>query len=221
MELGGELFSDTFLLWMGGLYILLLLSALRLAPWRRLFDRKQLNVFLGTCVALLLLWHFRVGVLPGLVFHLLGVTSVTLMFGWSLGVIATSLVLVGVTLNASSGWDGFAVNAITTGVLPVTLTQILLVLIRSLLPKQFFIFVLGNGFVTAGLVGVVSGYFAVWLLVSGGAYALEQLELTFVPFFPLMFLPEAILNGWIMTILVCFRPEWVGSFSDELYIKGK
>ena len=112
-------------------------------------------------------------------------------------------------------------NAVTTGVLPVTLTQVLLVLIRSLLPKQFFIFVLGNGFVTAGLVGVASGYFAVWLLVIGGAYVLEHLQQSFLPFFPLMFLPEAFLNGWIMTVLVCFRPQWVGSFSDELYIKGK
>ncbi len=221
MELGSELFSGTLLWWVGALYVLALVSALRLAPWRRLWDREQLHVFLGSCVAMLLLWHLRVDVVPGLVFHLLGVTSVTLMFGWSLGVIATSLVLVGVTLNTGSAWDGFVVNAITTGVLPVTLTQVLLVLIRSLLPKQFFIFVLGNGFVTAGLVGVASGYFAVWLLVIGGAYVLEHLQQSFLPFFPLMFLPEAFLNGWIMTVLVCFRPQWVGSFSDELYIKGK
>ncbi len=221
MELGSELFSGTLLWWLGALYVLALVSALRLAPWRRLWDREQLHVFLGSCVAMLLLWHLRVDVVPGLVFHLLGVTSVTLMFGWSLGVIATSLVLVGVTLNTGGAWDGFVVNAVTTGVLPVTLTQILLVLIRSLLPKQFFIFVLGNGFVTAGLVGVASGYFAVWLLVVGGDYVLEHLQQTFLPFFPLMFLPEAFLNGWIMTVLVCFRPQWVGSFSDELYIKGK
>ncbi len=221
MELGGEMFSGTLLWWTGALYVFALLSALRLAPWRRLLDREQLNVFLGSCVAMLLLWHLRVDVVPGLVFHLLGVTSVTLMFGWSLGVIATSLVLAGVTFNTGGAWDVFVVNAITTGVLPVTLTQILLVLIRSLLPKQFFIYVLGNGFVTAGLVGVLSGYFAVWLLVAGGAYVLEHLQQTFLPFFPLMFLPEAFLNGWIMTVLVCFRPQWVGSFSDELYIKGK
>jgi hypothetical protein len=33
--------------------------------------------------------------------------------------------------------------------------------------------------------------------------------------------PEAMLNGWIMAILVVFRPEWVYSFSDEQYLKGK
>jgi uncharacterized membrane protein len=47
------------------------------------------------------------------------------------------------------------------------------------------------------------------------------LQESVLPFFPLMFLPEAMLNGWIMVILVAFRPEWVYSFSDEQYLKGK
>ena len=44
---------------------------------------------------------------------------------------------------------------------------------------------------------------------------------TFMPFFPLMFFPEGMLNGWIMTVLVAFRPHWVSSFDDRLYIHGK
>ena len=84
-----------------------------------------------------------------------------------------------------------------------------------------FVYVLVNGFLTAGLVGVVSGYAAAWLLVASGAYTFIELNQTVLPFFPLMFLPEAMLNGWVMAILVAFRPAWVGSFSDELYLKGK
>jgi len=95
------------------------------------------------------------------------------------------------------------------------------VLIRHYLPKQFFVYVLVNGFLTAGLVGVAMGYTAAWLLVNSGAYTFAQLSQTVLPFFPLMFMPEAMLNGWIMVILVAFRPEWVYSFSDEQYIKGK
>jgi uncharacterized membrane protein len=56
---------------------------------------------------------------------------------------------------------------------------------------------------------------AAWLLVGAGAYTFAQLQESVLPFFPLMFLPEAMLNGWIMVILVAFRPEWVYSFSDE------
>jgi len=221
MELNGALFSSNFTWLFGGLYAIALLGALRLAPWRRLLDSEQLHVFLGTVVSLILLWHMRATVNPGLDFHLLGVTVVTLMLGWSMAVLATSLALVGVVLNAGGGWDAFVLNAVITGVLPVTLTQVLLVLIRSFLPKHFFIYVLGNGFFTAGLVGLACGYLVIWMLVWSGAYTYAELELTLVPFFPLMFLPEAMINGWITVIMIAFRPQWVWSFSDEQYIKGK
>ena len=221
MELNGSLFSSTFLGVFSGVYVFALYQALRLAPWKRLGNGEQLHVFLGSVVCLVLLWHMRADVTPGLAFHLLGVTALTLMFGWALGVIGSSLALIGVTLNAGSGWDAFTVNALITGVWPVTLTQVLLVLVRHYLPKQFFVYVLVNGFLTAGLVGIVSGYQVIWMLVWSGAYTLVQLDQTFLPFFPLMFLPEAMLNGWIVAALVVFRPGWVGSFSDELYLKGK
>jgi uncharacterized membrane protein len=152
---------------------------------------------------------------------LLGLTATTLIFGWSLAIVAASLALLGVHLNGGLGWDGFALNALVSGVLPITLTQVMLILIRWYLPKQFFVYVLVNGFLTAGLVGVAMGYMAAWLLVGSGAYTFAELSQTVLPFFPLMFLPEAMLNGWIMVILVAFRPEWVYSFSDEQYLKGK
>lgn len=221
MELDGRLFSG---LTQGAFWLLFLLAlglAVRMAPWWKLRNSEQLHVFLGSVVALLLLWHLRVGVQPGLSFHLLGVTSVTLMFGWSFAILAAGLALVGVTLNGGHDWGGFAINAISTGVLPVTLTQVLLVLIRWYLPKYFFVYVLVNGFLTAGLVALVSGYGVTGLLVASGAYSFAVLRETVLPFFPLMFLPEAILNGWVLTVLVLYRPEWVYSFSDEQYLKGK
>jgi uncharacterized membrane protein len=211
--------SLVWLVWV--LYGLCLAAALRMAPWGKFRDSRQTHVFLGTVVALLLLWHMKANVQPGLSFHLLGVTAVTLMFGWSLAVIAATLALLGVTWNTGGGWEGFAINAMIGGVVPITLTQILLILIRWYLPKQFFVYVLVNGFLTAGFVGVASGYLVTWLLILSGAYTFAQLDQTFLPFFPLMFLPEAILNGWVMAVLVAFRPEWVYSFSDEQYLHGK
>jgi uncharacterized membrane protein len=221
MELSSTLFSGNFTWWVATLYLFALLSALRMAPWRRLLDNEQLHVFLGSCVVLILLWHVRAQVDPAWSFHLLGVTFLTLMFGWSLALICSSIALAAVTLNLDHGWSGFFLNAIILGLLPITLTQVILVLVRSLLPKNFFIYVLVNGFLTAGFVALVSGYLVTGLLVYSGAFSMLELKQNFLPFFPLMFLPEAILNGWVMTILVLYRPRWVGSFSDELYLKGK
>jgi uncharacterized membrane protein len=221
MAVDGSLFSSGFLWLAGLLYGLALVAAVRMAPWRKLRDAELLHVFLGAVVVLLILWHMRVSVQPGLSFHLLGLTAVTLMFGWSLGVIAASLALVGVYLNGDAGWGSFALNALVGGVLPVTITQVLLVLIRWYLPKHFFVFVLINGFLTAGFAGVASGYLVTWMLVGSGAYTFAELDQVVLPFFPLMFLPEAFLNGWAMAVLVAFRPQWVYSFSDEQYLKGK
>jgi uncharacterized membrane protein len=221
MTIDGALFSPAALWAMNILFALALLGALRLAPWRKFRDSEQLHVFLGATVALVLLWHLEAKVQPGLSFHLLGVTAITLMFGWSLAVIAASLALLGVTLNGGGGWDGFALNALVCGVVPITLTQVLLILIRWYLPKHFFVYVLVNGFLTAGFVGAATGYLAAGLLVASGAYTFAQLDQTVLPFFPLMFLPEAILNGWLLAVLVAFKPNWVYSFSDEQYLHGK
>lgn len=221
MNLDPTLFSP-FAIWTSNLlYGLCLVLALWLAPWRRLLRAKLTHVFFGATVALMLLWQVDTQVQPGLSYHLLGLTAVTLIFSWSFALMAASLALVGVYLNSGQAWDGFALNALLSGILPITLTQILLVLIRWFLPKQFFVYVLVNGFLTAGLVGVIMGYAATALLVGAGAYSYAELNTTVVPFFPLMFLPEAMLNGWIMVILVAFRPEWIYSFSDEQYLHGK
>lgn len=221
MELAADPFSSQLLWGFGILYGIALYFAVRMAHWRRLRNSEQLHVFLGACVALILLWQVRAQVDPLWSFHLLGVTTVTLMFGWSLAIIASSLALLAITFNGDQGWSGLLINSITVGVLPITLTQVILVLVRSLLPKNFFIYVLVNGFLTAGFVALASGYLATGLLLASGARSLPELEYNFIPYFPLMFLPEAILNGWLTTILVLYRPRWVVSFSDDLYLKGK
>ncbi len=221
MTIDGDLLSPLLIWAVSLVYALVLVSALRMAPWGRFRNAEQLHVYLGLVVALLMLWAMQVKVQPGLSFHLLGVTAATLMFGWSLAVIAVSLALAGVSLNAGGGWEGFAVNAMLGGVVPITLTQLLLILIRAYLPRQFFVYVLVNGFLTAGFVAVVAGYLAAWLLVLNGVYTFAQLNQTVMPFFPMMFLPEAMLNGWVMVVLVAQRPGWVYSFNDEQYLKGK
>ena len=220
MELDGALFSVTLRWWAGGLYALALFLALRLAPWGRLRG-ERLHVFLGACVCLILLWSLRIQAMEGVYFHFLGVTSVTLIFGWSLAVIASSLALVGVTLNGGAGWNDFVLNALLAGVLPISFTLAVLVLVRSLLPRNFFIYVLVNGFLAGALSALAAAYAAVGLLLASGAHGLPALSEVLLPFFPLMFLPEGFINGWLMTVLVAFRPHWVYSFADEDYINGK
>jgi uncharacterized membrane protein len=130
MSLDPALFSSTATWAALVLYLLCLALAVWLAPWGRLLAARLTHVFFGATVLLMFLWQMDTQVQPGLEYHLLGLTAATLIFSWSLAVIAASLALVGVYLNSGMAWDGFALNALVSGVLPITLTQIALVLIR-------------------------------------------------------------------------------------------
>jgi len=221
MQLSGEFFSTGSVVVASAGYAAVLGLAVRLAPWRRLLENNRSNVFFGALVGLLVLWTLRTDVTDGLVFHLSGMTALTLMFGWALAVIGGSLVLLGICLAGLADWSGLPASAFVEVVLPVTLTQAALVLVRAWLPRHFFIYVFVNAFFTGGLVGVVSAFAAAVILVANGAYDWSAMQSTFFPFFPLMFLPEAFLNGWVMTLLVVFRPHWVRTFRDEEYLHGK
>jgi uncharacterized membrane protein len=221
MELHGDLFTGELLWLMTAIFGISLVAAFWLAPWRRLQNSEQLHVFLGACVALIVLWHIHGAALDELTFHFLGVTTFTLMFGWSLAVIGTSLALLAVAINSGDIWLSFPANELIVGIIPATLTQASLLLARSYLPKNFFVYVLTNGFLTSGLAATIAGYTAAWLLVASGSVTYPDLSRTILPFFPLIFFPEAFINGWIITILVCYRPQWVSTFSDELYLVGK
>ena len=221
MELSSALLP-TFLTWFGhGLLIALLLGILRARAWRRLRDPEQLHVFLGATVALMVLWLLRVDVLPGLSFHLLGVTSLTLMFGWSLAIVSATVALAAVTLTVSGDWLAFSVNALLVAAVPITATQVMLILVRAWLPRHFFVYVFINAFLAAGLSALIAALLVLALLAVGDAYGMDRLARGFVPIFPLMFFPEAVLNGMLMTGLVAMRPRWVSSFSDKQYLDKK
>lgn len=197
------------------------LLAVRMAPWRRLLVKEQSNVYFGALVGLLVLWTLRTEVAAGLVFHLSAMTTLTLMFGWSLALLGGLVVLLGVALTGQALLVDIPVSFLVEVLVPVTFTQFLLVVVRSMLPKHFFIYIFVNAFLTGGLAGMISGYVSAVLLLGSGAYAWTEMQATFLPFFPLMFFPEAFLNGWAVTLLVVFKPHWVASFRDEEYLHGK
>lgn len=221
MELSGEFFSVYWLIALTSVLSLALWKALRWAPWWRLSEANQLHVFLGSTVALMLLWALRTEIEPGFSWHLSGMVALTLMFGWSLAVIGGCLVLFGITLAGLSDWGGYSPSAVVQVLVPASLTQVALGLARAYLPKHFFVYVFVNAFVTGGVAAIASALVTTGLLLAVEAFPLDRLQESYLLFLPLMFFPEAVLNGWTMSILVGYRPAWVSSFRDEEYIDGK
>jgi Predicted membrane protein len=84
-------------LWAASLAALLvLLLALKTAPWSVLMQQRRLqHLLFGATVVLMLMWTMRAGISPGLGIHFLGMTTLTLMFGWDLAILSRHVGIVG------------------------------------------------------------------------------------------------------------------------------
>jgi uncharacterized membrane protein len=203
------------------LYMLLMLWAAYTAPWYKLRQRGNLNVLLGASVLLLLIWNLRAGVHPGLSFHLLGATLFMLMFGWQFALFAISFVMLWQMGFGIIQPFSFSLNALLMGALPSLLSFVLLRLSLRYLPHHFFIYTLVNAYFSAALVMAAVVVSASALLLCCGPYEWEMLRNRYLPFIPMMVFAEGFFTGMLATSMVLFRPEWIGSFDDQRYLKGK
>ena len=202
-------------------WVPLFARSLWLAPWKRLKDSEQSNVWLGMVVLLTLIWSLKAGVKPGLAFHLLGATVFTLSFSPHLAFIGLSLVTAGITLNGAAGPFAFAANALLLAGLSVGLSQGLYRLFSAALPKHFFIYVFFNGFFGAALTVIGVGGGAVLLLAISGAYDWNYLASDYFPYFLLLAFSEGWLSGMVITLFIVYRPNWVITFDDSRYLTDK
>jgi uncharacterized membrane protein len=218
MNFPGGLFTST---WEVGGFVMLgliWLWCLRTAPWRRLADSGQLNVWLGTIVVLLLFWSMKAGVKPGLNLHLLGATAFTLMFGRQLAILGFSIVMAAITINGAAGWEAYALNVLVTAVFPCFAADLLLKIVERYLPPNFFCYIFCAAFFGAGIAVVSTGLLATIVLWLAGIYSADMLFEDYFPYFALLGFAEAWLNGAAITLMVVYYPNWVGSFDDRRYL---
>jgi uncharacterized membrane protein len=195
------------------------------APWKRLADSAQSNVWLGTLVVLTLVWSMKAGVKPGLSLHLLGATALTLMFGRQLAIVGFSVVLAAVSFNQSlkgiHGWQAYAMNAMVLAVFPVFVAEAIRRFVERVLPANFFIYIFIAAFLGAAIAAVSTGLLATLLLWAGDVYPAELLFEDYFPYYILLGFSEAWLNGAVITMMVVYAPHWVGSFDDRRYLLNK
>jgi uncharacterized membrane protein len=207
-------------------YVLILLWCAWTAPWKRLADSGQINVWLGTVVVLTLMWSMKAGIKPGLNLHLLGATAFTLMFGRQLAAIGLSLVLAAVTFNSGElgtamGWQPFALNALVMAVFPCFMASLILRGVERWLPPNVFVYIFAASFFGAALVSMSTGVFATTTLWLADIYPSDELWAEYFPYYILLSFSEAWLNGGAITMMVMYFPSWVGSFDDRRYLWNK
>lgn len=221
MNLPDTLLNQAWYVAAWAVWVPLFVQCVRRAPWARLKDSSQSNLWLGMIVLLVLLWSLKAGVKPGLTLHLLGATAFTLCLGPQLAFIGLSAVLAGVTFNGGEGWLSFALNSLLLAGVGVATSWGVFRLAERWLPKHFFVYVFVNAFFGSALTLLVVGACIALVLALGGAYSFEYMWGEYLPYFLLLGFSEAWLSGMVMTLFVIYRPDWVATFDDSRYLANK
>lgn len=191
------------------------------APWGRLKDGERLNVWFGMIVLLTVIWSMKAGVKPGLSMHLLGATVFTLCFGRQLAFVGLSLVLAGTTINGAAGYFAYALNALLLAGVAVVVSHAVWRFVDCYLPKHVFVFIFANGFFGAALAVLGVGLVSTLFMGFSEAYDFGYLTSEYLPYFILLGFSEAWLSGMAMTLFVIYRPNWVVTFDDSVYLAKK
>ncbi len=199
--------------------IVSVLVALRYAQWRSIArEPGRMHLVAGGAVACLLLWLLNIHLVDGLVLHFLGITTLTLLVGWSFTVLGASLAMTALYLLQGLDWAAYPLSVMLCVVLPASSTWLLGKALHRPALRHPFVYTLGAGFAGGGLVILLLAVVSVLLFwVSGLATYLDNAK----EFWPLIFLlmfSEAFINGMCVSALAVFYPDWMKTFDDKFYL---
>ncbi|MVG13039.1 energy-coupling factor ABC transporter permease [Aeromonas jandaei] len=201
------------------IWLLLLTFSLRRPLWQLLHDSPLYqHLLLGSAIALIPLWTLRAGLHDGLEVHFLGLTTLTLLLGWRLALLAPCLTLLvldyfGVTNLADFGWQALVGIA-----LPVASSWLLFLASWAWLPRHLFVYIFVAAFLGGALAISVKVAASALLMGISGSYPWHTITADYLSIWPLLLFPEALLNGMAMTVLAIYRPHWVNTFFDRTYL---
>lgn len=197
----------------------LLYHNLRAAPWRRLTAPGAFSAWCFSIIALPLLWRFDVPVMEGAGLHLLGMPIFVLMFGRQLAMAGIGLSVFAYTAAFDGAWANFGLNLLLLAVVPAYCGDAIMRATERFLPHHMFVYLLGNGFfgtlAVLALTGMLS--LAVNLALADGTPVVSDA----LAFMLLLAWGESFLTGFLLTVFTVYRPEWVLTFDDDVYLRGK
>jgi uncharacterized membrane protein len=192
------------------------------APWRVwLGDRERQWVWLGSLALLVGLWSMKAGITPGLSLRFLLVSSLTLMHGWQLAVIGSAMALSVLCYAGQADWASFGADLLCVAIVPAAATAWLHELVHARLPHNYFIYFFLTVFAGSALAYNLAGLARVAILAAAGTLDAAHVGPEYFAVLPLMSFGEAFVNGMIMAMVVVYRPKWVMSFDDRLYLRRR
>jgi uncharacterized membrane protein len=197
--------------------VVALVLAASLHPWRLLRGGARLTPVLATLTLVPWLWALPSLHRMALQLQGSGASLVLLMLGWPLAV----PVLAGVGLIAwlISPLDLVGALDVTVwlGIVPATFALLLGALVRRVLGPHLFLYVLGRGFLGTAVCVFAARALAQWLdhTQPGVDSALSLIAHLLLSW------GDAFMTGMFTAMMVAYKPEWLATWSDQLYLNKK
>ena len=188
-----------------------LLLALALRPWRAAVPPWPA---LAWWALMPLLWNTdRLSAQP-LLQPLAGSCLLMLMLGWPLAVLML-LPVAGVGWLLAGGGDAEALHRLVwLGLVPITLAMVIGAGLRRWLPQHLFVYILGRGFFATAIAVAAAGVLSVWLHGVPPELSADDVMLART----LVASGDAVITGMLVAIFVAFRPHWLATYADRIYL---
>lgn len=187
--------------------------ALSLRPWKQLSVEGPPWPWLALAALLPLLWGLDQYGTP-LAQKLSGAPLLVLFAGWPMAMLALAPAALVTWLAGDLGWIEALHRLVWLGVVPATLTLAIGALVRRHLPRHLFIYIFGRGFIGAFIACVLAG--AADLALHSALLGTLPGDLMIARV--LSAFAEAFLTGLCVAISVAYRPHWLATYSDRLYL---
>jgi uncharacterized membrane protein len=192
-----------------------LVAALLLRPWRLMVSATRLTPILAALTLIPWLWA-----LPSL--HRMplqlqgsGACLLVLMLGWPLAVPVLCVVGVIAAVISPMPWETALDLTVWLGIVPATLALAMGWAVRRWIGPHLFVYILGRAFLGTAVCVFIAGVLAQF---TGHSMPGIDDSLSLVAHW-LIAWGDAFLTGMFTAIMVAFKPEWLATWSDQLYLK--
>ena len=189
--------------------------ALSFKPWRLLANTALISPLLAALVITPWLWALPWLHRMPIQLQLSGACLIGLVLGWPLAVPVLCIVALTTGLIAPVPWQQQIDMALWLGIVPATLSFLLGMALRRWVSKNLFVYILGRAFLGTAICLFVSGALAQW---SGQILTVTvEPDLAMVARWLLAW-GDAVVTGMMVAVFVAFRPQWLATWSDSLYV---
>ncbi|MEF1291906.1 energy-coupling factor ABC transporter permease [Vibrio sp. M260118] len=181
-------------------------------------ERSFQHITYAIIFALLILWSADAGVKEGLSIHFLGITALTLMYGWQSAFALSIVITLLMAIIGELTFFAVPEYLLMSCLLPISISYVTFWASYSYLPRNIFVFIFVAGFLNGGLTGTLHLFSNSTYLLATTEYDWQTIYDNYLIFTPLLAFPEGLLNGMTTAVLTVFKPELVRVFSDRDYI---